>query len=143
MLGCAPKVSFLAVLANSDFETSDSVFGVFFAVDLGYRKLETFDLGPSLLSYLEAFYHSVGSIVGFFEVLALDGSGFLKGETSLSHEALHTECIGCFDIEIGCIHIFIFTSAEETKSTARRGQSLVCLCPESISTSEVGMRGGQ
>jgi hypothetical protein len=41
MLGRAPEVSLLAVLVDGNFETPDSVFGVFFAVDLGYRKLET------------------------------------------------------------------------------------------------------
>jgi hypothetical protein len=34
MLGCSPEVSLLAVLGDGDFETSDGVFRVFFAVDL-------------------------------------------------------------------------------------------------------------
>lgn len=86
--------------------------------------------------YLETFYHGVGGIVGFFEVLALNGGGLLEGEASLSHEALHTERIGGLDVKIGGSHIFVFASTEETKPTTGRGQGLVCLYPMLVSINE-------
>lgn len=133
MLGCAPEVSFLAVLVDCDFDTSYSVLGVLFAIDLDSCKLMNF-VRQQAAPYFETFYHGVGGVVGFLEILALDGSGLLEGEASLSHEALHTERIGGFDVEIGGIHVFVFTSTEEAKSTARRGKGLVGLYTEIVST---------